>query len=78
MIGVGWLVGFLGNLHINIAYIFDILSSLQGVYLVVVTCIINSEVRMALKREWTRKNGQVGQVRTIQVQPRQETQDTNG
>ncbi|XP_072014662.1 adhesion G-protein coupled receptor D1-like [Amphiura filiformis] len=62
MVGGTWLTGLLGNININAAYVFDVLSSLQGLYLVFVTCYVNSEVRDTLKREWSRKNGRVEHV----------------
>ncbi|XP_072014565.1 adhesion G-protein coupled receptor D1-like [Amphiura filiformis] len=78
MVGVTWLIGLLANVNINIAYVFDLLSSLQGLYLIFVTCYVNSEVRDALKREWSRRNGQVNNInlRSITVRSADDTQHT--
>ncbi|XP_072022801.1 adhesion G-protein coupled receptor D1-like [Amphiura filiformis] len=78
MVGVTWLIGLLGNTNINVAYVFDLLSALQGMYLVFVTCYVNSEVRNALKSEWSRRNGRVEHInlRRINVRPADDPIDT--
>ncbi|XP_072022593.1 adhesion G protein-coupled receptor E1-like [Amphiura filiformis] len=65
MVGVTWLIGLLGNTNINVAYVFDLLSALQGIYLVFVTCYVNSEVRNALKSEWRRRTGRVDHINAM-------------
>ncbi|XP_072024945.1 uncharacterized protein [Amphiura filiformis] len=57
LLGTTWVLGFLANLHTATLYIFDILSSLQGLYLATVTCFVNSEVREIIKREWKKRAG---------------------
>ncbi|XP_072023017.1 adhesion G protein-coupled receptor E1-like [Amphiura filiformis] len=67
MVGVTWLIGLLGNTNINVAYVFDLLSALQGIYLVFVTCYVNSEVRNALKSEWRRRTGRVDHINAMGI-----------
>ncbi|XP_072025548.1 adhesion G-protein coupled receptor D1-like [Amphiura filiformis] len=57
MLGIVWILGIVGNWTMIMAYIFDIINSCQGVWLVLVCCYFNSEVRGAMQTQWNKAFG---------------------
>ncbi|XP_072018171.1 adhesion G-protein coupled receptor D1-like [Amphiura filiformis] len=55
MLGITWIFGLLANFTIVFAYLFTIFNSVEGVWLVVVCCVLNMEVREAVLSMWQRQ-----------------------
>ncbi|XP_038046272.1 adhesion G protein-coupled receptor E3-like isoform X2 [Patiria miniata] len=47
MLGITWTIGVITHIHTIFEYIFVIMNSFQGLWLVIVCCLLNGEVRHA-------------------------------
>lgn len=64
LLGVTWIFGLLVNVHEALDYIFILLTSTQGIVFCIFHCILDAQVRNAIRRK-TRKNVSINKLQAI-------------